>query len=347
MEVIKSSWAAIALTLVAGLLIGYIAFRPALKWLERKSLEKSQSYRAQLYSTLAQISPVFGAVLLLNFFDLFPFSFKLAWAMRMTLRVTNAVVVAFLVTEIFIFFYDRIYERRHGTVSSLFHILIRIAVYSAATFTIAGILNYDVKAMLTALGVGGIAIALALQDTLSNLFAGVQILTSGQLRPGDYVVISSGVEGRVLDINWRNTTMRTPLDDIIIVPNSKISSTVTTNCSTINRWTQFAVIVGAEYDADLEKIERVALDVATTVMARFPTVPSDSTPRIRFFEFADSSINYKVWLASDRYEMKYRIAHEFIIDLQKRFKEEDINIPFPIRTLEFSETPPAVSAQRD
>lgn len=345
MEVIKSSWVAIVVTLLIGLLIGYLAFRPILKWLERRSLSKNQNHRAELFATIAKISPVFGAVLLLNFFDLFPFSFKLVWAMRMTLRVTNAFIVAFLVSEIFIFLYDRLYERRHGTVSSLFHILIRLGVYSVAIVTIAGILNYDVKAMLAALGVGGIAIALALQDTLSNLFGGIQILTSGQLRPGDYIRLTADVEGRVLDINWRNTTMRTPLDDIIIVPNSKISSSVTMNCSTINRWSQFAVIVGAEYDEDLEKVERVALEVAHTVMGRFPKVPSSSTPRIRFFEFADSSINFKVWLASLRYEMKYQITHEFIIELQKRFKEEEINIPFPIRTLDFPETLPTISAQ--
>ncbi len=250
------------------------------------------------------------------------------------LRILDAIFITFLFAEILVFIYEKYSNRKvDNKVSSLFHIIIRLLVYSAGILVISSILDYDIKAMLTALGVGGLAIALALQDTLSNLFSGMQILASKQLKPGDYVKVEKGVEGYVLDINWRNTTLKTLFQNIIIVPNSKISSSITTNYSAGHNDLYFQVDVGVHYNSDLEFVEKVTLEVVEEVLSQYPRIPKKFVPRVRFYEFADSSVKFKIWLAADFYEKKFLIRHHFIKTLQARYKKEGIVIPFPIRTL--------------
>lgn len=106
--------------------------------------------------------------------------------------------------------------------SSLISNLARIMVFIGGFLMILQSLGVSITPILTALGVGGLAVALALQDTLANLFAGVHVLLSRQIRPGDFVKLESGEEGYVADITWRNTTIRMLPNNLVIIPNSKI-----------------------------------------------------------------------------------------------------------------------------
>lgn len=333
-NILQNKWFTIAITLIIGATIGLLIIRPILKRFERRAIKKNLPYLTSLLNTLGKISAIFGAVLLLNFLDFYPVDLNLKSSFQTTLKVLNAIIITFLIGEILIFIYDKYSNRKaDNEVSSLFHVIIRLLVYFAGIITISSILNYDIKAMLTALGVGGLAVALALQDTLGNLFAGMQILASKQLKPGDYIKIEENTEGYVLDINWRNTTIKTLLENIIIVPNSKISTSITTNYFTLQKNLYFQVPVGVHYDSDLEYVEKVTLEVAQEVLSQYPDVPKDFSPRVRFYEFADSSINFKVWMATDLYENQFLIRHHFIKSLQARYNKEGIIIPFPIRTL--------------
>ncbi len=333
-KVVNTQLFAITAALIVGVLIGVFVIKPILKKISRIALRRRRPYISHLFKTLSKISPVFGAVLLLNALYFLPIDISLKGNFRTILRVLDAIIFTFLLTEVLIFVYDKYSNRKvDNKVSSLLHIIIRLLVYSVGILIISSILDYDIKAMLTALGVGGLAVALALQDTLSNLFSGMQILASRQLRPGDYVKIEEGVEGYVLDINWRNTTLVTLFENVIIVPNSKISATITTNYFALQKNLYFQVDVGVHYDSDLEFVEKVTLEVAEEVLSKYPNVPKNFRPRVRFYEFADSSINFKVWMATDLYENQFLIRHHFIKALQDRYNREGIVIPFPIRTL--------------
>ncbi len=326
--------ATISISLLIGGILGILIIRPIFKRIIEKAVKRRKPHIAQLFTTLKKMSFIFGAVVLLNTLYAIPFSLELKDIFKLTIKVLDAVILTFVFAEILIFIYEK-YSNRDvdNKVSSLFHIVIRLLVYSAGIIVISSILKYDIKAMLTALGVGGLAVALALQDTLSNLFSGMQILASKQLKPGDYVKLENSVEGYVLDINWRNTTLRTLLENVIIVPNSTISKTITTNYFTLQKNLYFHVFVGVHYNSDLEFVERVTLEVAEEVLSQYPDVPKDFHPRVRFYEFADSSINFKVWMATDLYENQFLIRHHFIKSLQARYNKEGIVIPFPIRTL--------------
>jgi small-conductance mechanosensitive channel len=190
--------------------------------------------------------------------------------------------------------------------------------------------------VLTALGVGGLAVGLALQDTLANFFAGIHILTSGQVRPGDFVRLESGEEGYVVDVTWRYTTIRQLANNVTIVPNSKLASAITTNYYRPDLELAVLVPVGVSYASDLAHVENVTVDVARNVMREVPGGVAGFEPFIRYGAFGDSSITFTVIMRATEVVSQYLLRHEFIKRLHERYRREGIVIPFPMRTLELT-----------
>jgi len=209
----------------------------------------------------------------------------------------------------------------------------RIVIYATGALVILDSLGISIAPMLTALGVGGVAVALALQSTLSNLFSGIFILASGQIKPGHFIKLDSGEEGYVVDMTWRSTLIRTLTNNLIEVPNSKLATSVITNYDLPEEEMTLNISVGVGYDSDLEKVERVTRDVARKVMLENPGGVSDFEPVVRFQNFGDSSINLTCSLRVREFESRSGIQHEFIKKLFERYEKEGINIPFPIRTV--------------
>ena len=208
------------------------------------------------------------------------------------------------------------------------------AVAVLGLFIILQNLGIDITPLITALGIGGLAVALALQDTLGNLFAGVQIILSRQVRPRDYVQLSSGEEGWVTDVRARNTTIQTfPDGNLVSVPNSLLASASVKNYNLPRPALWVTVGVGVSYDSDLEHVERVALDVARGVLNDLEGGVPGEDPVFLFNAFADSSINFEVRMMVRDFRSQGPIRHEFIKRLHRKFGDEGIEIPFPIRTL--------------
>lgn len=216
--------------------------------------------------------------------------------------------------------------------TSLLNNVISIFIYGLGTLVILQSYGISITPILTALGVGGMAVALALKDTLSNIFAGIYLILSRQIRLGDYIRMSSGDEGRVTDITWRFTTIQSVTNNVIIVPNQQISSAILTNYNMPKPEISISIPVGVSYDSDLEEVERITLEVANEVMDRIEH-KIEVDPVVRFHTFADSSINFNVIMRSSQFANQYVLKHEFIKALTKRYREEGIEIPFPIRTL--------------
>lgn len=194
-------------------------------------------------------------------------------------------------------------------------------------------LGIAITPILTAFGVGGLAVALALRDTLENLFAGFHVLATRQIKTGDYIRLQSGEEGFVEDITWRNTILRQPANNLIIVPNSKLSTSIIVNFHMPQPELNVIVPVGVAYESDLEKVERITLEVAKQVQKEVEGAVPDFEPRVRFTAFGDYSINFNVILRAKDFESQHILRHEFIKRLKKRYEEEGIKIPFPIREL--------------
>lgn len=213
--------------------------------------------------------------------------------------------------------------------------ILRLAIIALGLVMVLERLGVNITPLLTALGVGGLAVALGLQDTLANLFAGVHILLSKPVRVGDYVKLESGEEGYVSDINWRSTRLRMLANNLVVVPNTKLSQSILTNYHLPDPELAVLVPVGVHYDSDLPRVELVTVEVAREVMKTVNGGVPAFEPFIRYHTFDESSINFTVILRGREFVDQFLLKHEFVKRLQARYAQEGIVIPFPIRTLEF------------
>jgi small-conductance mechanosensitive channel len=154
-----------------------------------------------------------------------------------------------------------------------------------------------------------------------------------QVNVGDYILLGSDIEGYVHDITWRYTTIKTIADNLVVVPNSKMASSLVSNFSLPIQELSIKLEVGVSYESDLEHVENVTLDVAREVHREIPGCVREYEPKIRYKTFGDSSINFIVILRVSEFEEKFIIQHEFVKRLHRRFNSEGIVIPFPIRTV--------------
>lgn len=217
--------------------------------------------------------------------------------------------------------------------ASIFVNITRGVVIAIGVLVLLQSLGVSVTPLLTALGVGGLAVALALQDTLSNLFAGLQLLASKKVQTGDFIKLDSGENGYVLDINWRNTTVRELSGNIVVVPNARLADAVMTNYHQPAQDMSVAVRLGVSYESDLEHVERVTIEVGREVMKSVQGAVPDHEPVVRFHTFGESSIDFTVFLRAGEYADQFLVVHEFVKRLHTRYRLEGIEIPFPIRTL--------------
>lgn len=205
-----------------------------------------------------------------------------------------------------------------------------------ATIIIAGILvilnflGISIAPLLTALGVGGLAVALALKDTLSNLFAGLHIIASKQLRPGDHIKLNSGEEGTVTDITWRSTTITSPAHNIIIVPNARVASATITNCDLPDPQMSLSVEFTVPRSADLDRVEAMSREAAWDVVHGAPGAIGAEEPLVRFTALGDTGIGLSVTVRVKDSGSLCAVRHDLIKALQKRYVAEELSITLPV-----------------
>ena len=217
--------------------------------------------------------------------------------------------------------------------TTIFTNIVKITIYVIGLLIILDSVNISIAPMLTALGVGGLAVSLALKDTLSDVFAGLHILLSKKVQPGDFVSLDSGEMGYIQNITWRNTKMLERTNNILHIPNTKLSSAIVKNYDSGDPSFSVKVFMGVDYNSDLGHVERVSLEEANKLHAEMEETNKSSQPSFKFRGFGDSSIDFAIYFRGNRYGDQNPIIHQFIKNIHKRFKEEKINIPFPIRTI--------------
>jgi len=217
--------------------------------------------------------------------------------------------------------------------TTMFTNFVWITVYSIGLLVILDALNISIAPMLTALGIGGLAVSLALKDTLTDVFAGLHILLSKKVQPGDFVSLDSGEMGYIQNITWRNTKMLERTNNIIHIPNTKLSNAIIKNYDSGDPSFSVKIPVGVGYDSDLDVVERVVMEVANDLHQYMDEMNKQSTPSFKFRGFGQSSIDFMVYFRGNKYGDQNPIIHEFVKKLHKRFNEEGIEIPFPMRTV--------------
>ena len=211
-------------------------------------------------------------------------------------------------------------------VTSLTQSLTWVLVVALGALVVLNGLGVSITPMLTAMGVGGLAVALALQEPLANLFAGIVIALARQVRVGDYVKLDNGVEGYVTDFSWWSTRIRMLSNNLVLVPNAKLAQSVVTNFHLPAPDLVVPVDVVVDPSGDLPRIERVAVDVGREVMREVPGGVRDHEPFIQYTSLAAAKVGFQVMLRSQEFAGQYRIKHEFLKRLHERYAREGIAI---------------------
>lgn len=217
--------------------------------------------------------------------------------------------------------------------TSLTENLVKVLVYGLGLLLVLSNLGISITPLLTALGVGSLAVALALQDTLSNLFAGIYIIANRQIGVGDYIKLDSGQEGYVLDIGWRATRVRELPNNVIVIPNAKLSQSILTNYYLPEKEMSVVFQAGVAYGSDLKKVEAVTIETARETLKEVQGGVDSFEPFIRFHTFGQSSVDFSVILRVREYTDRYLVVHEFVKRLHARYAKENITIPFPQRVI--------------
>ncbi|WP_296704139.1 mechanosensitive ion channel family protein [Algoriphagus sp.] len=194
-------------------------------------------------------------------------------------------------------------------------------------------LTKTVSSILAGLGIVGLALGFAFQDTAANFMSGVFITFNQPYKIGDIIKTKDDHEGKVIDINLRVTKIRTYNGPIVHVPNRMLFQEYFINYTEEGK-RRVQIECGVSYGEDLEHVQKVALKAMESIPSRLKS----EEPSIFWTGFGDSSINFilNVWVKFSTSEVNFIPArNEAIISLKKAFDQEGITIPFPIRTLDF------------
>ncbi|HXG05532.1 MAG TPA: mechanosensitive ion channel family protein [Candidatus Binatia bacterium] len=228
-----------------------------------------------------------------------------------------------------------------GPVTGLARTASRGLVLVVGFLVLLSALGIQITPILTALGVGGLAVALALQDTLSNLFAGMHLLADRPIRVGDYVKIADTIEGFVVDVGWRSTRVRMLQNNVVIVPNKRVAESIIINYDLPEPRMALLVPVGVAYGSDPDHVERVLVEEATRAAGEVPGLLADPPPFVRFIPgFGAYSLDFTLICQVATFVDQYTAQHELRKRILRRLRAEGIEIPLPMRTVELRQPGP-------
>ncbi|GIU75855.1 MAG: membrane protein [Bryobacteraceae bacterium] len=219
-------------------------------------------------------------------------------------------------------------------VTTLTAATIRILWAIPGLLVILNLLDISLAPALTALGVGGIAVSLALKDTLANLFAGFYISMAGNIHKGDLIKLDSGQQGFVEDVSWRITTLRTLDNNLVVIPNSKLSEALVTNYTYPSPQMALPIPLSVSYSEDIDRVEQAVLEEVHAA-AGLDGLLLDPAPVVRFNPgFGDSSLNLTLVVHISEFTKQFAVQDLLRRRILARFRRDGISIPFPTRTLD-------------
>lgn len=214
---------------------------------------------------------------------------------------------------------------------------VRILIIFIGLLILLDSFGVSITPILASLGIGSLAVALALQPTLENFFSGIHLVADKSIKIGQFIKLESGEEGYVENIGWRSTWIRMLSNNSIVLPNKILVNSKVINYNHPEKETAVCVEVGVHYMSDLNKVEAVTCEVAKKVMETVPGGVPDFKPFIRYHDFSDFSIDFTVILRAKMFPDNYLIKHDFIKQLHERYKKEGIVIPCPVRAVNYDQ----------
>ena len=210
-----------------------------------------------------------------------------------------------------------------------------VIIYGIGALLVLDVMDINISPLIAGLGLGGLAVALAIQPTLANLFAGTYVMTEGVITTGDYIELEGGMAGYVVEVGWRSTRIRTWGNNLVVVPNARFAETIITNYQQPVPAVNVYVTCGVSYDSDLDLVEEVSREVMNDLVENDPNAIRSYGSWFAFDAFGESNVNFWLFLQSRDRLASFNLQSSLIKNLHRRFKEEDITINYPVRTLQF------------
>lgn len=316
-------------TLLAGLLLRKLLFRTVRGWAASTGSHLDVLMTESLQGPLVLWSLILGLHLATQNSELprryllyIPPTLTVLWILSLTIAMSG------LAGNAVRFYGSRVTGAKE--VTSLTQKLTQLLVVALGlVWLLKVVFDISLTPILTTLGVGGIAVALALQDTLSNLFAGFYVSISGLVRIGDYIKLNTGEEGYVTDITWRCTTMRGRSNNLVVIPNNKLGQAIYTNYFLPDRRVIVTIQVGVAYDSDIDRVEAILTDETALSAATIPGLLADPPAKIFFTPGpADFALIYQINFSVSEFTDQFLAQSELRKRVFKRLCREGINIPY-------------------
>ena len=249
--------------------------------------------------------------------------------------IDNGILIIFIISFTLVLMricvdFTNFYSQKAGVLDSSVTLLencIQIFICFIGLLIIIQTLGIAIWPLLTALGVGGVTIALAVRDSVASLFVGINILISSGLKPGHYIKLETGDEGYVEDIKWRYTTIKTITDVLIIIPNSKLSNIVIKNYSLPKKEMAAVASIKISNTNDFSQVEKIIYGVSVKLINEFTGCCKDAEPKIQFENIGYLGTEVKIFIKIAEFSCRYKVKNELLKNLKMEFDKEKIKLP--------------------
>lgn len=253
--------------------------------------------------------------------------------------VICAVIVYRALDELLSSYLDRL-RHQEGVISRNMMPLVRkvstIVLCGASLIVILKKFNYDILSLLTALGIGSLAIGLAAKDMLAQMISGFILLIDRPFRIGDRIRLSNGQIGDVVDIGLRSTKIQGGDTTVMIIPNSDLCNAAVINMMRPTAAIQGRITLGIGYDSDVERAKELLLAIARGN----GEVLDEPAPVAQFTSFGDSALNLLLLFWVETPARLGAVTDQLNCSILRKFREERVDIPYPVRTVHLQQAAP-------
>jgi len=320
----------ISLIIVAAIIARGVVFLLLNRWLKRFH----PNYRRLADVVGRLVTPALAIAVVAAAFNLFPLSDKLLVVLNRLFYITILVLGIYCVAKVTMAFLDQWIERDESRKSlrDPAEFAVRVLFAMFGTMILLENLGISLTSVWTTLGVGSVAVALALQDTLSNFFAGVYLRLDRPIAIGDYIKLQSGEEGYVAERGWRSTRIQSLANHIIVIPNSKLATTILTNFSLPTTRMGLSIPISVNLESDPQRVEQILVEEAAQAAGKIPGLPADAAPSAQFIPgFGPNSLDFTLNCTVASYVDQYSVQHELRKRILQRLRAEKIEFPVPQR----------------
>ncbi len=332
----NGQWLGLAIIFLWGLCLFYITRKLLIFYLRRiwKSDKITQTLSEEDDSTLpfGVLAFSFNWIFAIRFLDLSLDAFSFFMRAGYIMTAISTVWVGLKVVDLFGMHFERIAKETENKFDDVLIPMLKktakVVVVSIGAVFVAHSLTFDIGNILAGLGIGGVAIALAAKDTISNLFGSVTVLLDRPFHVGDYIVLEKGVEGTVEDVGFRSTRIRTPYQSLITLPNATLAITHIDNYGA-REMRRYKTLLSLDYSTTPEKLDEFCERLRYLIKLN-PMIKSDNF-HVSVFELTATSIQVQliVFFLTKEAKIELEEKHKFILEVLKMCKEIGINLSNP------------------